>query len=80
VPWGAGTGHDMDELIDRIRYARDRALMGEEAERQRLADADNEELERAASIRLASRQAVREALDDILGEESDPRRATVGGG
>jgi membrane protein involved in colicin uptake len=70
----------MDELIDRIRYARDRALMSEETERQRLADADDEELERAASVRLASRRAVREALDDILGDESDPRRATVGGG
>jgi hypothetical protein len=70
----------MEDLTSRIRYARDRALLAEETERQRLADADDEELKRAASVRLASRQAVREALDDVLGEETDPRRATVGGG
>ena len=54
-------------IMDRIRYARDRALDAEQTERQRIAEADNEELQRAASVRLATRQAVREALDDILG-------------
>jgi hypothetical protein len=64
----------MDQDIwERIRYARDQALQGERTERNRLADADNAELQDAASIRLATRQAVREALDDVLGESSDPR-------
>jgi hypothetical protein len=58
--------------MERIRYARDRALAAEQTERQRIADAENEELQRAASVRLATRQAVREALDDILDEQSDP--------
>jgi hypothetical protein len=57
--------------MERIRYARDRALEAEQIERQRIVDADNEELQRAASVRLATRQAVREALDDILDERSD---------
>jgi uncharacterized caspase-like protein len=60
------------DIMDRIRYARDRALDAEQTERQRIAEADNEELQRAASVRLAARQAVREALDDILGESSTP--------
>jgi len=60
------------DIMDRIRYARDRALDAEQTERQRIAEADNEELQRAASVRLATRQAVREALDDILGEPSAP--------
>src|SRR5829696_288456 len=64
-------GASMD-IMDRIRYARDRALDAEQSERQRVAEADNEELQRAASVRLATRQAVREALDDILGEPSAP--------
>src|SRR5829696_1391493 len=64
-------GASMD-IMDRIRYARDRALDAEQRERQRIAEADNEELQRAASVRLATRQAVREALDDILGEPSAP--------
>jgi membrane protein involved in colicin uptake len=64
------------ELMDRIRHARDRALEAEQTERQRIADADTSEVEQAASIRLATRQAVREALDDILGEESSPEKAT----
>lgn len=59
------------DIMERIRYARDRALEAEQIERQRIADADNEELQRAASVRLATRQAVREALDDILDERSD---------
>lgn len=60
--------------MERIRYARDRALEAEQTERQRIADADNEELQRAASVRLATRQAVREALDDILDEQSGPAK------
>jgi hypothetical protein len=62
------------DIMERIRYARDRALEAEQIERQRIADADNEELQRAASVRLATRQAVREALDDILDEQSDPAK------
>ena len=62
----------MDQDIwDRIRYARDQALQAERTERDRLADADNADLQQAASVRLATRQAVREALDDVLGEGSD---------
>ena len=60
----------MPEIFDRIRYARDRALEAERTERQRLTDADNADLQQAASVRLATRQAVREALDDVLGEAS----------
>lgn len=60
------------EIFERIRYARDKALEAEHVERDRLADADNADLQRAASVRLATRQAVREALDDILDESSDP--------
>jgi len=60
------------EIFERIRYARDKALGAEKIERQRLADADNADLQRAASVRLATRQAVREAFDDILDESSDP--------
>ena len=60
------------EIFERIRFARDRALEAEKTERQRLADADNADLQQAASVRLATRQAVREAFDDILDESSDP--------
>jgi hypothetical protein len=60
------------DIWERIRYARDQALDAERTERARIEDAGNEELQRAASVRLATRQAVREALDDILAEESDP--------
>lgn len=60
------------EIFDRIRYARDQALAAERTERQRLAEADNADLQRAASVRLATRQAVREALDDVLDEKSNP--------
>jgi hypothetical protein len=59
------------EIFERIRYARDRALEAEKTERQRLADAETAELQRAASVRLATRQSVREALDDILDESSE---------
>ena len=63
------------DIWDRIRYARDAALDPEKTERQRLAEADNADLQQAASVRLATRQAVREALDDILDETSDPGEA-----
>ena len=59
------------EIFERIRYARDQALDAERTERTRLAEADNADLQQAASVRLATRQAVREGLDDILDEESD---------
>lgn len=59
------------DIWERIRHARDRALEAERTEQKRLADADNADLQQAASVRLATRQAVREALDDILDEDSD---------
>ena len=59
------------EIFDRIRFARDRALEREQIERDRLSDADTPELQQAASVRLATRQSVREALDDILDESSE---------
>lgn len=62
------------DIWDRIRVARDKALDAEREERRRLADADNAELQQAASVRLATRQAVREALDDVLDESSDPEQ------
>jgi hypothetical protein len=61
------------EIFERIRFARDQALEREQIERQRLADADTPELQQAASVRLATRQSVREALDDILDESSEDR-------
>ena len=67
------------EIFERVRYARDRALEAEEAERQRVADADNRDVEQAASVRLATRQAVREALDDILDETSEPQKGSSTG-
>jgi membrane protein involved in colicin uptake len=63
---------DANEIMDRIRTARDHALEQEKEERQRIADADTADKQGAASVRLATRQAVREALDDILGESTDP--------
>jgi hypothetical protein len=62
------------DIWERIRHARDLALEAEKTERKRLADADTGELQQAASVRLATRQAVREALDDILDEKSDPEQ------
>lgn len=59
------------DIWDRIRHARDNALDAERTERQRLAEADNADLQQAASVRLATRQAVREALDDVLDEQSE---------
>lgn len=63
---------DANEIMDRIRQARDHALEQEKEERRRIADADTADEQGAASVRLATRQAVREAFDDILGESSDP--------
>ena len=63
---------DANEIMDRIRSARDHALEQEREERRNIADADTAETQGAASVRLATRQAVREAFDDILGETSDP--------
>ena len=60
------------EIFERIRYARDEALKAERVDGKRRAEADNADLQRAASVRLATRQAVREALDDVLDESSDP--------
>jgi hypothetical protein len=62
------------DIWERIGYARDRALEAEKIERTRLAEANTQEMQRAASIRLATRQAVREAFDDILDEVSDPEQ------
>jgi membrane protein involved in colicin uptake len=70
-PWLAGA-MDANDIMDRIRTARDHALEQEREERQRIADADTADKQGAASVRLATRQAVREALDDILGESTDP--------
>ncbi|HYP46528.1 MAG TPA: hypothetical protein VEQ66_15180 [Propionibacteriaceae bacterium] len=63
------------DIWERIRFARDRALEAEETERQRIADADTHDIQQAASVRLATRQAVREALDDVLDEHSEPAKA-----
>ena len=57
-----------DDLWDRIRIARDNAKAAEDQELQRVKEADTEEIQRSASVRVAARQAVREALDDILDE------------
>lgn len=59
------------DIWERITFARDQALEAEKTERQRLAEADTAELQRSASVRLATRQAVREALDDVLDEHSE---------
>ncbi len=59
------------DIWQRVRYARDRAKAAEDKELQRVADADKSEQQRSASVRVAARQAVREALDDILGEDGD---------
>ena len=66
------------DIFERIRFARNEALKAERTERQRLAEADNADLQRAASVRLATRQAVREALDDVLDEKSDPEADLAG--
>ena len=63
---------ETDEIMDRIRSTRDHTLEQEREERQNIADADTADKQGAASVRLATRQAVREALDEILGESTDP--------
>ncbi|MEJ5912870.1 hypothetical protein [Pseudokineococcus sp. 1T1Z-3] len=61
------------DIWDRIRTARDFSLEAEKEERQRIADAsDNAQEQQAASVRLATRQAVREALDKVLDEDTSP--------
>ena len=61
------------DIWERIRYARDPgAGGGADRAQAELFDADTAELQQAASVQLAIRQAVHEALDDILDEESDP--------
>lgn len=68
------------DIWERMRFARDRALEAEETERQRLADADTKDLQQAASVRLATRQSVREALDDVLDEHSEPAKGRSSAG
>ncbi|MGX5358640.1 hypothetical protein [Kocuria sp. KH4] len=63
---------EANEIMDRIRSTRDHTLEQEREERQNIADADTADKQGAASVRLATRQAVREALDEILGESTDP--------
>jgi hypothetical protein len=72
---GSVTESGPSDIWERIRHSRDGALAAEGTERQRLADAT--ELQRTASVRLAARQAVREALGDILDEQCDPERAAA---
>jgi len=60
------------DIWDRIRKARDFSLEAEKKERERIADAKTAELQHAASVRLATRQSVREALDIVLDEDTSP--------
>ncbi|MEJ5946208.1 hypothetical protein WDZ17_12995 [Pseudokineococcus basanitobsidens] len=60
------------DIWDRIRTARDFSLDAEKEERQRIGDAGSAEEQQAASVRLATRQAVREALDKVLDEDTSP--------
>ena len=61
-------GMSDSDIRDIIRRARDNAKKAEGQELQRVEDAENDEQQCSASVRVAARQAVREALDDILGE------------
>lgn len=65
---------EANEIMDRIRSARDHALEQEREERSNIENADTADKQGAASVRLATRQAVREAFDDILGESTDPEQ------
>lgn len=56
------------DIWQQLQRARDKAKQREEEELQRVDDASNAEQQRSAGVRLAARQAVRETLDDILGE------------
>jgi len=60
------------DIWDRIRKARDFALEAEKKERERIGEAKTAELQHAASVRLATRQSVREALDIVLDEDTSP--------
>jgi protein subunit release factor B len=48
------------DIWEQIRYARDQALEAERTEREQLFEADTAELPQAASVKLATRQAVRD--------------------
>lgn len=65
--WSAGDMTERD-IWSAIATARDNAKAAEEQELARVESADTAELQRSASVRVAARQAVREALDDILRE------------
>lgn len=56
------------DIWQQLQRARDTAKQREDEELQRVDDASNAEQQRSAGVRLAARQAVRETLDDILGE------------
>jgi len=56
------------DIWESIRRARDNAKAAEEQEVERVETAENAEQQRSAGVRVAARQAVREALDDILGD------------
>ncbi|OMH24809.1 hypothetical protein BKD30_07300 [Tersicoccus phoenicis] len=65
-----------DDLREGIRRARDHALTQEQEELDRIAAGGTAAEQSAASVRLATRQAVREALDDVLGEQSEQPRSS----
>ncbi|WP_255396345.1 hypothetical protein [Kocuria sp. CNJ-770] len=65
---------EANEIMDRIRSARDHALEQEREERQNIADADTADKQGAASVRLATRQAVREPSTTSSGRAPIPRR------
>ncbi|MGX0887004.1 hypothetical protein ACUW97_001415 [Kocuria rhizophila] len=65
--WSNGVMSD-NSIWEALQAARDKAKEREDEEKQRVEDADNHEQQRAASSRVAARQAVRETLDDILAE------------
>lgn len=68
--WSTGTMSE-NSIWEALQTARDKAKEREDEEKQRVEDADNHEQQRAASSRVAARQAVRETLDDILAERED---------
>lgn len=64
----SNVGMSENSIWDALETARDKAKERAEEEMQRVKDADNNEQQRAASSRVAARQAVRETLDDILAQ------------
>ena len=56
------------DIWQQLQQARDKAKQREDEELKRVDEASTAELQRSAGVRLAARQAVRETLDDILGE------------